>query len=163
MLFPKTSKKLVFASYLFSKFHRTDSGNINSVSANVSFSNTYIHPCSFFIPFGLQCRKIFSFIWGELLQHSFAFHRIPNNPPSWQWHCCKGKIEENVETCARDSGLFIHLKKCWKTPWLKSLRRLRCKTFTSSSYLSNMLVYSLFKSVLFSNLRFHYGYSIMRN
>lgn len=163
MLSPETSQKLVFASFLFSKFHRIDSRKNNSVSANVCLSNPYIHPFSLFIPFGLQHRKIFRFIWGELLQHSFAFHKISNNPASWQERCCKENIEENVKTCARVSGLLIQSKKCWKATWLNSLRRLRCKTFMSSSYLSNMLVYSLCKFVHFSNMIFHCGYSIMRN
>lgn len=163
MLSPETAQKLVFASFLFAKFHRIDSRENHSVSANVCLSNPCIHPFSLFILFGFQHRKIFGFIWGELLQHLFALHEISNNPTSWQGRCCKENIEENVKSCARVPGLHIQSKKCWKAVWLNSLRRLRFETLMSSSYLSNMLVYSLFKFVHFSNLRFHCGYSIMRN
>lgn len=125
------------------------------------FKQPILHPFSLFIPFGLQHRRIFRFIGGELLQHSFSFHKISNNP-TWQGRCCKENIEENVKTCARLSGLLIRSKKRWKAVWLNSLR-LGFKPVMSSSYLSDFLVYSLFNFVHFHNLRFPCGHPIMRN
>lgn len=78
-----------------------------------------------FYTFWLTAQKDFQFHSRWTTSVFICFPQISNNPSSWQGQCCKENIEQNVKTCARDSGLLIHLKKCWKAIWLHSLRRLK--------------------------------------